>query len=116
MTIQLNCPYCSVLVEVDPPEEGGPVAGENLICAACNNVFTLNQRVPVEQPRMVADQYGEAAAYRPDTRRGGILETLGALLRGVVVGFALLTLMAMMFIFGWAYGDRLLGLLRAMFG
>ncbi|MCY4577527.1 MAG: hypothetical protein OXD31_00620 [Chloroflexi bacterium] len=116
MTIQLNCPYCSVLVEVDPLEEGGPMAGENLICAACNNVFTLNQRMPVEEPPLVVDPSGEAVMYRPGTRRIGILETLGAILRGMVVGLALVTLMVMMFIFGWAYGDGMFSLFSAMFG
>ena len=116
MTIRLYCPYCSVLVEVDPPEEGGPVAGENLICAACNNVFTLNQRVPGEESPPVVDPSGEAAVYRPVTRRSGVMETIGATLRGMVVGLALVTLMVMMFIFGWAYGDRVFGLLRAVFG
>ena len=116
MTIQLYCPYCSVLVEVDPPEEGGPVAGESLICAACNNVFTLKQRVPVEEPSLVVDPSGEASVYRTVTRTSGILETLGAIIRSMVVGLALVTLMVMMFMFGWAYGDEMFSLLRAMFG
>lgn len=116
MTIQLYCPYCSVLVEVESTEEGGPAAGENLICAACNNVFTLNQRLPVEEPPHVVDPSAASPVNCPIALRCGLLESLGAILRGMVVGLALVTLMAMMFIFGWVYGDRVFNLLRAMFG
>ena len=113
-TIRLNCPYCSVMVEIDPPEGGGPVAGDNLVCAACENVFTLNERRPTEAPPEVYP------AEKPPGRGRtmgtyGIFTQVGAVMRSVVVALALLTLMAMMFVFGSIYGDTVLRALAMMF-
>lgn len=113
-TIRLNCPYCNVLVEIDPPEAGGPVAGENLICSACDNVFMLNERVPTGGPREVIDR-GEVIERSVLGRSCDIFAKVGAVARGAVVALALLTLMSMMFVFGSVYGEDVFRIIAAMF-
>ena len=112
-TIELNCPYCESMVEI-PTEDGGPMAGENLICGVCEKVFILGERPPAEDEgrsnsRSRSDTTNRRASRETLSRIGA---KIGELLWGAVIGIAAVTFAVTMFLFGWAYGDAVINSVR----
>lgn len=111
-----QCPLCGELLEIPPPEGGGPVPGELIRCSTCGGTFVLGQG-QMQRGDLAESAGGAASGF------GGAVKRLFFQLGSMVTGFvsALMMLMVvvfwafMMFLLGWVFGDEVFGLVKLVF-
>ncbi len=107
-----RCPYCAELLEIPPPEEGGPLAGDLIRCSTCESTFLL------ESDEMIQSHRHQPSGFSAALKR--IFFGLGAAVTNVTSAVLMVLVIifwaSMMFVLGWLFGDEVFRLLGRLFG
>ena len=108
-----ECPFCGELLEIPPPDEGGPVLGELTRCSTCGGTFVLGQ-AELGQRNITGSGGTAAMGFGRAVRR--LFFQLGEMVTGFVSAVLMLMVLVfwafVMFLLGWVFGDDMFGLVK----